>query len=479
MEDKKINILIVNYNTQKLIDGCIKSINKHTPNAKIYVFDNSDKEPFVNTYKNVTVFDNTKGDIINFDEWLNNFPEHTLSPIGRGNNYASSKHCVSVQKGIDLIDDNVILMDSDVLVKKDISELYDDSCIYVGGYELNNIHLKRLMPFICFINVNMSKEYGIRYFDDKRIVGLTVDGEKYDTGSSFFFDSEKYNHRVVNIFNYITHFAQGSWRRKGQGEELWLRRYSALWETNNPDLDIFICTHKDFKPPVISSQYKIVNSRDIDRKYNGLDDRFYSELFQYFYVAENYKLKKYVGFCHYRRYFSFMDNIPNIDEIFKDNEIIIGKPKTYKPSVREFYARCHNIEDLNIVESIIKEKYNEYYDVFEVYMGQDKIIQNNMFIMRREDFLRYIEFVKGVLDEYLKIVGTDIYKRIEDNKDKYLKNFSPNNTADYQYRIGGYLAERLTGVFIMKNFKRARGYEIKVTEKKYNLKNEDNEQKTV
>jgi hypothetical protein len=93
--------------------------------------------------------------------------------------------------------------------------------------------------------------------------------------------------------------------------------------------------------------------------------------------------------------------------------------------------------------------------------------------MKREDYIRYIEFVTEVLDEYVKIVGTDINGRIENKKDKYLKGRFPNNTLDYQYRIGGYLGERLTNVFIIKNFNRVTTYPVKITEKKYQLKDEN------
>ena len=41
-----VNICIVHYNTPLLTEYLIKSINKFTPNSKIYIFDNSDKEPF-------------------------------------------------------------------------------------------------------------------------------------------------------------------------------------------------------------------------------------------------------------------------------------------------------------------------------------------------------------------------------------------------------------------------------------------------
>ena len=468
MERSKINVLIVNYNTQNLIDACIKSINKHTPNAVIYVFDNSDIEKFINSFPNVHVLDNTEGQIIDFNEWLKNFPEHEKSPIGKSNNYASSKHCISIQKAIDIIDDNVILMDSDVLVKADINELWDEECIYVGGYEHNRWHDKRLMPFLCFINTNLCKEYGIKYFDENRIVGLTIDGEKYDTGCSFYVDSERYKHREIDIFKYIKHFAQGSWKRKGHGEEAWLKRYSSLYNgSSNSNLDIFICTHKDFKQVVNNESYHVINNNVIDESKYPPGNKFYSEIMTFYYVADNFKLKDYVGFCHYRRYFSFMDNVPNMDEVFKENDVIIGKPEKYGVSVKQFYGSCHNVDDLDIVENIVKEKYPDYYNIFSKYMNQKMFIPCNMFIMKREDFLEYVEFIRGVLNEYLKEVGTDIYKRIEDNKDKYLKKNSPNNTVEYQYRLGGYLAERLTGVFICKHFKKARAYEIKITEKKY------------
>ena len=47
-----INICIVHYNTPLLTEYLIKSINKFTPNSKIYIFDNSDKEPFTYRQKN-------------------------------------------------------------------------------------------------------------------------------------------------------------------------------------------------------------------------------------------------------------------------------------------------------------------------------------------------------------------------------------------------------------------------------------------
>ena len=165
-----------------------------------------------------------------------------------------------------------------------------------------------------------------------------------------------------------------------------------------------------------------------------------------------------------------MDNIPDIDKIFKDFNVIVAYPLKLIYTVREHYKKFHNIEDLEIVENIIKEKHPEYYETCEKFLNGRIRIPYNMFIMRKEDFQEYIKFMSDVLNEYIKIVGTDINKRIEDNKDKYLKSFYPNSTIDYQYRIGGYLAERLTNVFILKRFKNIMTCPVIITENKYSLK---------
>lgn len=260
---------------------------------------------------------------------------------------------------------------------------------------------------------------------------------------------------------------------------------SEYTETNfyneNNNVDLFITAYKGFGLTVSNKAYKIIvgnhsitnksNLRLINCKQDDiLDDKFYSELYMYKYVRKKCRLKQYVGFCHYRKYFNFLDNIPNMDEIFSKYDCIVAKPLQWKETVKEQYAKMHNIEDLEIVEKIIKNKFPEYGHACELFLNGHLFIPYNMFIMKREDFKRYCDFVFGVLNEYTNIVGTDINKRIEDNKEKYLKSFYPNNTIEYQYRIGGYLAERLTNIFLMNNFKKMKIYDVTITETKYNKK---------
>lgn len=213
---------------------------------------------------------------------------------------------------------------------------------------------------------------------------------------------------------------------------------------------ILICTHKDFENPINSDAFKVIDARDLRGKIDlPLDDRFYSEFYQYKWALDNLELPDYVGTCHYRRYFSFMDEIP---EMRKD-KVIMPTPISFGESVREQYGRMHNIKDLELVEWIVHEKYPEYYDTMQEFLANDTFFTNNMFVMSKEKFKEFCDFYFTVMGEYLRIVGTDIMKRINDNKGDYLKTgMIPNDTAEYQYRIGGFMGERLTNTFILKNF---------------------------
>ena len=48
--------------------------------------------------------------MINFNDILKEFP-NSKNSLGKHSNYASFKHCISVDKCMDLINDNFILLD--------------------------------------------------------------------------------------------------------------------------------------------------------------------------------------------------------------------------------------------------------------------------------------------------------------------------------------------------------------------------------
>ena len=200
-------ILIVNYNTTFATQCLIKSINKHIKDTYIYVFDNSDKEKFVNIFDNVEVFDNTNGDIINFTEIIKQYhPEYTHKTDSR---FASFEHCISIQKAIELIDDNFVLIDSDVLVINDFSCMYKEDKITVGWKQTWG---DRICPILQYINVKMCKEHNISYYNDYIIDSQKIKEKKYDTGS--YFTEQIRNNNLpfedIYIFNYVIHYSGGS-----------------------------------------------------------------------------------------------------------------------------------------------------------------------------------------------------------------------------------------------------------------------------
>jgi len=232
-----VNICIVHYNTPLLTECLVKSINKFTPDSKIYIFDNSDKDPFVYKQDNIVYYDNTKGQIIDFNKWLNSFPSKEKS-LAKKNGYASAKHCYTIDKCIELIDKNFILLDSDVLLKRDISDFVNDNVIAVGKTEFQTNcknpaqhKIERLLPYICYINVNLYKENGCKYFDKEYMNGLyfSEEGELYDTGAGFLKSIREKNLQIQNldIYKYIVHYGAGSWNYKNPNQ--WLKEHESLY----------------------------------------------------------------------------------------------------------------------------------------------------------------------------------------------------------------------------------------------------------
>lgn len=279
---QNINIVIVHYNTPYLTSYLVKSIKKYTPSAKIYIFDNSDKYPFETIYDDITIFDNTKGQYIDFNKWLEKYPNRKSSP-GAYNNYGSAKHSISIEKCMELLKEDFILLDSDVLLKKDISEIIDSSCIYVGQVMTQgNSTIKRILPFICYINTEMCIEKNIHYFDENMMHGLKYtknkhNADNYDTGASLYYNSLKFKHKEIKVDDYIAHYGGASWAEKRNKRVpytkspcQWIHDNSSLWASKNV---IYTCITGNYdtliEPEKLSEGFDYVcftNNNDIESK---------------------------------------------------------------------------------------------------------------------------------------------------------------------------------------------------------------------
>lgn len=168
----------------------------------------------------------------------------------------------------------------------------------------------------------------------------------------------------------------------------------------------------------------------------------------------------YYGFCHYRRYFSFSDkeieesewgtieypylNAMAVEELHINEAEIYDKVTKYDfliargikiqnlkaKNIREHYDNAPelNVEDFDIMMKVIEQKYPDIYSSAVEYAEGTISYPCNMFIMRKELFYKYSEFLFDVLEECEKEIDTTRY-------------------CVQSYRTIGHLAERLLGIY--------------------------------
>ena len=240
----KKQVAIVHFNTPELTEALVKSIRKHGGEEYlVYILDNSNERPFTKKMKGVKVFNNRKGQIINFDKELEKYPERD-EKIGcaKGCNFGSDVHMISVQKLWELVPEGFVLMDSDILIKDNFDWMFmEDQCCcgYVSYFTAKRI--PRLLPLLCWINVPMCKAGGATYFDPNRAWALHH-GEDYrnwwDTGAAFLDDIKRLKPQCHGksisrdkIKSIIEHYGAGSWKSNDlETQKAWLNEYKDLWE---------------------------------------------------------------------------------------------------------------------------------------------------------------------------------------------------------------------------------------------------------
>jgi hypothetical protein len=172
-----------------------------------------------------------------------------------------------------------------------------------------------------------------------------------------------------------------------------------------------------------------------------------------------------------------MEDIPNLDELFNTYDIILPKFNLGWSSIKRQYANSHNIEDLEIIENIIKEDYPDYYETALSTLNNGQFRPCNIFIMKSDMFYKYCEFVFGVLEKYNNIMhfnnDIDVFNYVLNNIPKYCENKSGMlYSINYQARIQAFLMERISNIFYNKNFKNPYLAELVLTEQNFEIETE-------
>lgn len=163
-------------------------------------------------------------------------------------------------------------------------------------------------------------------------------------------------------------------------------------------------------------------------------NRYFCELTAIYWAWKNYdKLGNpdYIGLCHYRRLFA-----ENEIASFADYDIIAPYEKNGKGySSLKVFDKCHGTSDLKDAVSLLTAQHPQYAAIAEPYLERGKGYYYNMFIMKRELFFEYCETLFDILFK--------IHQRIDYPRATY-----------YNQRMPGFVAERLTGIFIAEKEKR-------------------------
>ena len=227
LKEGEVCVAIVHYNTPELTHACIGSLVYNSGLAdrlRIVVFDNSDRKPFPEA-SGVSIIDNTHGDYINFEDELAKYPERDRS-IGcsKGCEFGSVKHMMTVQLLWQIIPQGFILMESDIFIKKPITDFVRPEFSFVGyaqkAQPQNPFNIGRVLPMLCWMNVPLFAKYGVKYFDPTRAYGLLPGGRNnrnnwYDTGASLLEDIIAHKPHLrglhLDIRQYIEHYGSASW----------------------------------------------------------------------------------------------------------------------------------------------------------------------------------------------------------------------------------------------------------------------------
>ncbi len=189
----------------------------------------------------------------------------------------------------------------------------------------------------------------------------------------------------------------------------------------------------------------------------------FNEYAGFYWLLHNWDIKDYIGMVHYRRYFNFLDDVPNIEKIFSYGIKVILNEKFYlkypptlngqSKSNREFYKIWHNVDDFDLMGKIVKENYPQYADGWDRMAKCDYIYPSSLFIMKKDMFKEYVSYALDVMNKFNDARGChtpdEWIAYVEAHKDEYVRPQHKYYDVRMQARATGYMVERCLAAFLM------------------------------
>lgn len=192
------------------------------------------------------------------------------------------------------------------------------------------------------------------------------------------------------------------------------------------DVKIFMLCHKNVDYGFLDNKYvtpiecgaDIIDNNVCELKDNTGDNisrynQFFTEDTGIYWIWKNVKNAKYKGQVQYRRRFSMLNEEIDFGSIFSQHDAIIAEPMDLPDlymvpglTLESQYLIAHNIDDILLMEEIIKELYPEYTESYDKYVKNGRmILYSNGFILKSEDYDKYCEQLFTILNEWLKRMG--------------------------------------------------------------------------
>lgn len=225
-------------------------------------------------------------------------------------------------------------------------------------------------------------------------------------------------------------------------------------------IKIFTAFHKEFEMPndnfhIPIHVWKAISNINLDIIWDNTWDNIshknknYCELTMLYWIWKNYDLHEtdFVWLAHYRRLFNLdnkiINKIHNYDIILPKKEIIWSL--SFSISLYQQYCLCHIKEDIDQLFQLLEKENKEYFNLANKILKKRNFLYFlnkwhffNMFIMKKDIFIEYCNFLFDILLKLEENIKTSWY--------------------DYQSRVFWFLAERILNIFIEK--KRKEWYKI-------------------
>lgn len=215
-------------------------------------------------------------------------------------------------------------------------------------------------------------------------------------------------------------------------------------------IKILVAAHKKFPMPEVEGylpvlvgakkNYKpdIPYQRDDEGDNISEKNPNYNELTAIYWAWKNLKDVDAVGLVHYRRLFfekkpynlNNVISVEKVHQLLQKYDVLLPKKRNYYIETNySHYIHAHYKEPLDKTREIIKNSYPAYLKEFDRVMKNRKAHMFNMFIMRKEAFDSYCNFMFDVLG------------KLENTID--ISNYSVQEA-----RVFGYISELLMDVWL-------------------------------